>query len=216
MPGYNRRTSSRTAGILPRRELSKIQPNIMSTTLHLTLDEYNQMVASGAFDSLNRKVELIRGELREMNPAGPVHDDLIDYLYDWSVRSTDRSAIHIRGQTGMALPLLASRPEPDVFWVKAKRYLNEHPTGQDTLLAIEVADSSLQSDRTIKSELYAEAGIQEYWVVDVQGRSVYVMRQVAADGRYGWQRTSTIGDKLSPLAQPAAVLDIADLFAIDG
>lgn len=187
----------------------------MNTTLHLTLDEYNHMVASGAFDSLNRKIELIRGEIREMNPAGPVHDDLIDYLNDWSVRSTDRSTIHIRGQTGMAIPQLASRPEPDVFWVKAKRYLNAHPTGLDTLLAIEVADSSLQSDRTMKSELYAEAGIQEYWVVDVQGRSVYVMRHIAADHRYGWQRTATVGDKLSPLAQPTAVLDIADLFAID-
>lgn len=184
----------------------------MSTALQLTLHEYSQMVACGAFEAINRKVELIRGEIRAMNPAGPVHDDLIDYLYDWSVRSTERLRIHIRGQSGMDLPQLDSRPEPDVFWVKSKRYLDGHPTGQDTLLAIEVSDSSLKSDRTIKADLYAEAGIQEYWVVDVQGKCIYVMREVAADGHYGWQRTVIQGDKLSPLAQLDAVLDIADLF----
>ncbi len=50
--------------------------------------------------------------------------------------------------------------QPNVFWVKPKRYLQSHPTGQDALLAIEVADSSLRSDRTTKADLYAEAGIQ--------------------------------------------------------
>ncbi len=186
----------------------------MSTALRLTLNEYNDMVARGAFVAIKGKVELIRGEIHKMNPAGPVHDDLIDYLYDWSVRSTQRSAIHIRGQSGMVLPQLASRPEPDVFWVKAKRYLSGHPTGQETLLAIEVSDSSLRDDRTTKAELYSEAGIQEYWVVDVQGQCIYVMREIAADRRYGWQRSALIGDQLSPLAQPTAVLDVADLFGI--
>lgn len=52
----------------------------MSTGLSLTAEEYDQMVQRGAFDHLNRKIELIRGELREMNPAGPLHDDLITYL----------------------------------------------------------------------------------------------------------------------------------------
>lgn len=186
----------------------------MSTALHLTLNEYQQMVACGAFDTIQRRVELIRGEIRQMNPAGPVHDDLIDYLNDWSVRSTDRSAIHIRGQTGMDVPHLDSRPEPDVFWVKAKRYLDGHPTAQDTLLAIEVADSSLEADRTAKAQLYAEAGIQEYWVVDVQGECIIMMRQVGAGGHYEWLRTATLSETISPLAQPNAVLNIADLFGL--
>jgi len=49
----------------------------MPTTLHLSLAEYDSMVHVGAFDRIERKVELIRGELIEMNPAGPIHDDLI-------------------------------------------------------------------------------------------------------------------------------------------
>ena len=186
----------------------------MSTALHLNLKEYTHMVACGAFEAINRKVELIRGEIVEMNPAGPVHDDLVGYLHAWSVRSTDRSTINIRGQSGMDLPNLDSCPEPDVFWVKARRYLDAHPTGADTLLAIEVADSSLKSDRTTKADLYAEVGIQEYWVVDVQGKCIYLMREVAADGHYGWQRTAKIGEIVSPLARPSAVLDMADLFGV--
>jgi Uma2 family endonuclease len=186
----------------------------MSTTLHLTLKEYRYMVARGAFDAINRKVELIRGEIVEMNPAGPVHNDLVAYLHDWSVRSTERSTLHIRGQSGIDIPQLESCPEPDVFWVKARRYLDAHPTGSDTLLAIEVADSSLKADRTSKADLYAEAGIQEYWVVDVQGKCIYVMREVAADRHYGWQRTAKIGETVSPLAQPSAILNIAELFGV--
>lgn len=186
----------------------------MSTTLHLTVNEYKHMVALGAFAAINRRVELIRGGIVEMNPAGPVHDDLVDYLTDWSVRSTERAKVHIRIQSGVDLPQLESCPEPDVFWVKARRYLEAHPTGTDTLLAIEVADSSLKSDRTTKADLYAEAGIQEFWVVDVQGKCIYVMREVAADGHYGWQRTAKVGEVVSPLAQPNAVLSIADLFGI--
>ena len=186
----------------------------MSTALRVSLSEYDHMVACGAFDAINRKIELIRGEIVEMNPAGPVHDDVIDYLYDWSVRSTDRKMIHVRSQSGMSLPNLDSRPEPDVFWVKAKRYWESHPTAQDTLLAIEVADSSLHSDRTVKVGLYAEAGIQEYWIVDVQGNCVYMMREIATDGRYGFQRTLAVGDLISPIAQPTAILNIADLFGL--
>ena len=122
------------------------------------------------------------------------------------------TGIQIRGQSGMAIPQLDSLPEPDVFWVKARRYLDAHPTGADTLLAIEVADSSLKSDRTTKAELYAEAGIQEYWVVDVQGKCIHMMREVGRDGQYGWQRTAKVDEVVSPLAQPNAVLNIADLF----
>lgn len=186
----------------------------MSTTLHLSLKEYDQMVSRGAFDDLNRKVELIRGEIVAMSPAGPIHDDLIEYLREWSGASIDRSEIQVRGQTGMDLPDLGSRPEPDVFWVTAKRYFDGHPTAKDTLLAIEVADSSLRTDRTTKADLYAEAGIGEYWVVDVQGRCIYVMREIAADNHYGWQRTINIGEELSPLAKPDAVLNVADLFGV--
>ncbi len=112
------------------------------------------------------------------------------------------------------VPQLDSQPEPDVFWVKARRYFDAHPTGADTLLAIEVADTSLKTKRTTKADLYAAAGIQEYWVVDIQRKCIYQMREVATDGHYGWQRTVRIGESISPLAQQQAELMISDLFGI--
>jgi len=129
-------------------------------------------------------------------------------------QSTAGARIQIHGQCGIDLPHLDSCHEPDVFRVKARRYLDAHPTGADTLLAIDVADYSLKSDRTTKADLYAEAGIQEYWDVDVQGKCIYVTREVAADGHYGWQRTAKVGEVVSPVAQPSAVLNIADLFGV--
>lgn len=74
----------------------------MSTTLHLTIDEFDRMVLCGAFDHLRRKIELIRGELREMNPAGPLHDDLITYLTNWSVLAASKHSL---------VSYIANRPE---------------------------------------------------------------------------------------------------------
>jgi Uma2 family endonuclease len=184
----------------------------MSTTLHLTVAEFDRMVACGTFDDLGRKVELIRGKLVSMNPAGPAHDDYIGYLTEWSVRSSNPRNVRIQVQTGLNLDELESRPEPDIFWVKRARYVDRQPTAADTMLAIEVADSSLKTDRIEKAELYAEAGIPEYWVVDIRGRSIYVRREIAADFRYGWQRTVRPGETISPLAEPKAILDVSDLF----
>ena len=108
--------------------------------------------------------------------------------------SSDPAKVRVQVQTGMNLEELDSRPEPDLFWVKRGRYVSGHPSGADTLIAIEVADSSLRNDRTEKSDLYAEAGLPEYWVVDIVGKCIFVMREVAADNPFGWQRTVRPGD----------------------
>ncbi len=183
----------------------------MSTGLHLTAGEFDRMVECGAFDHLNRKIELIRGELREMNPAGPLHDDLIMYLTGWSARSTLPDEISVTSQTGLDLADLDSRPEPDLLWVRAGRYRHRHPSAKDVRLAIEVSHSSLQADLLEKSELYAEAGIVEYWIVDAAGACIRVFRN-PREREYTDQSIANRGDKLSPLAIPDAVLDLNDLF----
>lgn len=116
----------------------------MSTVLKLTTAEYDDMVAKGAFDGLQKKIELINGVIVETNPAGPVHDDLIEFLNQWSVRNTKSDKVSVRVQSGLSLPEFDSRAEPDVLWMKARRYRDRHPMSDDVLLAIEVADSSEQ------------------------------------------------------------------------
>ncbi len=107
------------------------------------------MVQKGAFDELGRGVELLRGELIEMNPAGPVHDDYVAYLTTWSGKHIDPTKTLVTAQTGLDLPAAESRPEPDIFWVKKKRYREHHPQAKDVQLAIEVADLSFAKDREI-------------------------------------------------------------------
>jgi Uma2 family endonuclease len=183
----------------------------MSTHLHLTTADYNRMVELGAFEHLHRKLELMRGEIREMNPAGPVHDDLIAYLTEWSYLSTDRQLIRITVRTGLELLELDSRPEPDLLWVRADRYRDRHPTAADVRLAIEVADSSLQYDLVQKSALYADANIMEYWIVDSQNRCIHVFRQPSS-GTYTDRSVVQAGQQLSPLYPCAQPLDLQDLF----
>jgi Uma2 family endonuclease len=183
----------------------------MSSLLHLSLREYDHMVRVGAFETLHRKVELIRGAILEMNPAGPVHDDFIAYLTTWSAQNSDSGKTLITSQTGIDLPDLESRPEPDVFWVNKKRYRDRHPGAADVQLAIEVADSSLAQDLEIKRLLYAEAKIAEYWIVDCRSNCVHVLRDPNG-GDYQTRFVVTARDQLSPLVAPNAKLDLKDLF----
>jgi Uma2 family endonuclease len=185
----------------------------MSTGLHLTAAEFDRMVERGAFDHLSRKIELIRGELREMNPAGPLHDGLIIYLTNWSARSIPDSIL-VTSQTGLNLAELDSRPEPDLLWVRAADYRRRHPSAADVKLAIEVSDSSLNSDLREKAELYAEAGVVEYWIVDTNQACVHLFRDPQG-AQYSDRSIANRGDKISPLASGNAVLDISDLFGTD-
>ena len=182
----------------------------MPTTLHLTLAEYDQMVRVGAFEMIPRKIELIRGELNEMNPAGPIHDDLITYLTNWSARNADPEKTLITSQNGLDLPEQASRPEPDIMWIRAARYRTRHPQAVDVQLAIEVSYSSLAYDIETKRHLYAEAGIREYWIVDSEASCIHVHREPQSD--YRRRFVCTAEHSLSPEYQPSAVLNLKDLF----
>lgn len=183
----------------------------MSTALQLSLEEYDRMIAAGAFLGMDRHIELIRGELRQMNPAGPVHGDLIAYVMTWSAEKADLKRFFITGQSGVNMPEVGSRPEPDVFWIHRRRYRDRHPGVSDVVLAIEVAESSLQYDLGEKADLYAEAGLSEYWVVDVPHQRLHVMREPTGKA-YSHREIFEIGDSACPSIQPTAILDLQDLF----
>ena len=184
----------------------------MDTTLKLTVSQYDQMVAKGAFDELDQKIELIEGEIHAMNPAGPRHDHVIEYLNHWSVRNTDYDRVRVRVQSGLSLPEQESRPEPDLLWVRADHPADRHPIAEEVLLLIEVSDSSIGVDRQRKADLYARGGIPEYWVFDLGEHSIHVFREPSASG-YSTIATYPPGRKLSSLAVPQATLDPGELFS---
>jgi Uma2 family endonuclease len=178
----------------------------------LTGTEFDTMVDRGAFDGIQgKKVELIRGELRFMNPAGPIHDDYIDYLTRWSHSSTKRETANIRVQCEFVCN--DNRPEPDILWLQPHRYGRTRPTAQDVMLLIEVSDSSLSSDLKEKADIYTEAGVQEYWVVDIPSSRIHVLSK--SDGKsYRKIEIAVAPQFVSPACLPTAKLDLTDLFSV--
>jgi len=187
----------------------------MSAILKLSIEEYSQMIEQGAFDRLHRRIELIRGELRKISPAGPIHDDLINFLAGWSTSIIDTERIRVRIQCGLELTEQESRPEPDVLWVAARRYLDRHPRASDVHLAIEVANSSLRFDMDEKATLYAEAGIIEYWIVDANAECIHLFREpqiTSGQVRYQFRQRFELGMQIAPACMPQAMLNVSELF----
>ncbi|HEV2971360.1 MAG TPA: Uma2 family endonuclease [Pirellulales bacterium] len=185
----------------------------MSAIAKLSLKEYERIVATGVFDGKNRRrLELIRGELREMNPIGPDHCTIVDRLAEWSFDSAPRAKVRVRVQNPLAFETVDSEPEPDIVWAKRKDYAAGHPIADDVLLLIEVAVSSLDNDRGEKSEVYADVGIQEYWIVNVVERTIEVRRDPEG-GHYRSVRSFRAGETVQPLAAPNARLSVDSLFA---
>ena len=184
----------------------------MSSTVRLTGADFDAMVESGAFDRIGpMKVELIHGELRMMSPAGSIHDDYINYLTDWSYKATSRDEFQIRVQSGFVCD--DNRLEPDLLWLRPRRYGRTRPTATDVLLLIEVSETSLASDLREKADMYAQAGMVEYWVVDVDKQRVHVMTD-PRDGCYRDIKIVVPPNPLAPECKPTAALDLQDLFSV--
>jgi Uma2 family endonuclease len=173
-----------------------------------TADEFERMAAVGIFGPEER-VELIDGEIVEMSPIGPGHGMCVAILTKRLVIGVGDRAV-VWGQSAARMAL-RSVPQPDLALLRARSYRTANPTPADITLVVEVAESSLRYDRTRKLRLYAEAGIQEYWVVSVEGEWVEAYRSPHGGG-YRETRRVEHGDTLAPLAFPDVVINAADIF----
>lgn len=184
----------------------------MSTALHLSIEEYDRLIKRGFFKPLrDRRIELIRGELREMSPPGPAHEEAVDSLSEWSLDVVDRRLVRVRVQNTIGLPELDTVPLPDVTWVRRQSFRNTRPTADDIFLIIEVADSSLNYDRGRKAKLYAEAGIADYWVVNLRDECIEVFRG-PQDGTYQSHEVFDRGHTVRPLRFSKLKLSVTKLF----
>ena len=184
----------------------------MSTALRLTLDEYDRMIEQGVFDGMREKrIELINGEIREMCPPGPTHAYVVNLLNDWTSAYSPRDRVLPWIQCPIAIPPAASAPEPDVAWIVRKSYRNQRPLPEDVFLVIEVADSTLGNDRLIKGPLYADAGVADYWIVNIPGRCIEVHRN-PENGGYRNIQSYGVDETIRPLAFPDLELPVEMLF----
>ena len=184
----------------------------MSTALRIQIAEYDRLVERGFFAELaEKRIELIYGELREMNPAGPSHEHIIGVLTDWYTAFAPHQDVALRVQMSVGITPLDSVPEPDIAWVRRRNYSRRRAQVEDVALLIEVADSSLAYDCGEKAALYAQAGIRDYWVVSIPEACVHVFREPRGDAYSLITRLGT-DERVAPLAFPAISLEIGPLF----
>jgi Uma2 family endonuclease len=123
-----------------------------------------------------------------------------------------------RAVTGTAIDVRpadnpTSDPEPDIVVLRTSIVeLNRRPRPEDILLLVEISDSTLAFDLSVKAKLYARAGNGEYWVADLNGRRIVTHRDPLPDiGSYRPVKSYSALDRIAPLAAPQAEIAVAEL-----
>ncbi|MFL6253437.1 MAG: Uma2 family endonuclease [Pyrinomonadaceae bacterium] len=138
-----------------------------------TAEEFQRMGVAGIFRQ-GARLELIEGEIIEMSPIGSLHAACVNFLSMLLNRLFGESHI-IATQNPIRLSDF-SEPQPDISLLRRRGdyYRGKLPTPADVLLVIEVADTTVVKDKTIKIPLYARAGIAEAWLVNIPEERVEI------------------------------------------
>ena len=131
----------------------------MNTSIKWSVDEYHRMIEAGILG--DRRVELLAGDIIEMSPETPLH-------YTTAKQGTKYLESVLAGKADVRfngpITLSTSEPEPDIAIVRLPEslYFDRHPTPDDIFWLIEVANTSLKTDRDLKAPIYVSEYIQEY------------------------------------------------------
>jgi len=176
----------------------------------ISAERFDKMIAAGVLTKYDR-VELIEGDMINEPGISPLHSAIKARLNEILVLSADRS-VTVSPSGSVKLGDF-SLPQPDLMLLKRREdfYSGRRPTAADVLLLIEVSDSSFAYDQSTKRALYARYGIEEYWVVDVQGEHVFVYGEPAGEG-YARVVECTGADIVSPRAVPVVQIQVGTLF----
>ena len=174
-----------------------------------TQDALLRMIDAGILAPDDR-VELIDGEIVDMTPSGPRHAEYVDRLLHLLADLMPQARVRVQGTLDLGPRNLV---DPDLMLLRTRPggYRDALPRASDVLLLVEVAEASYSRDSEIKARLYAEAGVADYWIVDVDRQAVVVHRRPRNDK---YEHVQTIRGKadLVPLHFPRKQLNLADLF----
>jgi Uma2 family endonuclease len=198
-----------TALLLP----PKIGPTVAPQPHKWTCQEFHDMGDRGDFEG--QSVILVDGEILDMPNPNPPHNGVVG-IVDCKLREVFGPRYWVRVQSSFATAL-DTDPVPDLAVVTGspRDYLRQDPTTAH--LIVEVSDSSLSYDIGEKSNLYAAAGIADYWVIDVNTPQLFVFRDPIADAtaprgfRYNTILALTANDTLEPLAAATLPVSVRDL-----
>lgn len=179
-------------------------------TKKFTIDKYEKMIDCGILTEQD-KVELIKGEIIEMSPIGLKHiatvirlTNILPSLFGEKTLISVQNSIQLNDD---------SQPEPDVVCLKNRSdfYETKRPTPEDILLLIEVSDSSLKYDQEIKLPLYAESGVNEVWLVNLNNDTLEVYKK-PHNKTYQQEEILSKKDQVSCLAFPQLIINVSDFF----
>jgi len=179
-----------------------------------TIEEFERLSDAGFF-APDVRLELIEGEIFEKPYRSPRNATALT-MAQYLLRDHFKDGAHVRIQLPMVFGE-SSKPEPDVSVVVGvpRDYLPSHPS--DALLVVEISDTTLETDQTTKSSLYARAGIEDYWIVNLVDRTLEVRRQPFPknDALFGWDYRSKqifiVSESVSPLRAPQSSVKVEEL-----
>ncbi len=160
----------------------------------ITADEFEQMGRAGIF-SPDARLELLEGVIYRTSSIGSPHAAWVKYLNALFNRLFNGKML-----VGVQDPIRLddfSEPEPDITLLRWRDdyYKTSHPTPADVLLLIEMADSTVESDRSYKMPLYAKAGIPEAWLVNLIEETIELYAE-PADGAYQFSKSFKRGEEI--------------------
>jgi Uma2 family endonuclease len=178
-------------------------------------DQFERMDQAGIFSGVQGHVELIEGKIIHMAPASVDHGGVsatIVFAIMTALRGlSPQPALKVITNATLQIGQ-RSAPEPDVFVMRAGQS-EKYAQAEQALLVVEVSISTRGNDLTVKSRLYARAGVPEYWVVEPESRTVNVLREPHPDGT--WASTTTLKGEaasVSPLFAPQISIPLPELF----
>ncbi|MCS6848920.1 MAG: Uma2 family endonuclease [Anaerolineae bacterium] len=187
------------------------QPDAVPTMpiWRLSVGQYHDMIAAGILTD-DDPVELLEGWLVPKMPKNPARR-----LSTQLTREALERALPAGWYVDAQEPITTSdsEPEPDVVVVRGerRRYHDRHPGPEDVALVVEIADTTLQRDRTIKKRLYARAGIPRYWIVNLVDRQIeaYAQPRGGDEADYLDQQIYHISDEMPVTLGDGEVMRIA-------
>jgi Uma2 family endonuclease len=180
-----------------------------------TREQYYKLGEFGFFDG--KRVELIYGEIVEMSPINRRHAIGTGLIAD-ALEKAFAAGYFVETNQPFAVPGASpgAEPLPDVAVIAGSR--RDYPNHPDcAAIIVEVSDTTLFYDTTTKAELYATAGITDYWVLDLNSRQLLVFRDPVplpvGLGATAYKTRLMLGstESISPLAAPNATIRVADL-----
>ena len=176
-----------------------------------TREEVAALAKSGELNV--ERLELVEGELIDKmgknRPHIIVQHQIAKILND--VFGIDRVSMESTLEVAYS-DRRSNEPVPDLLVThRDVQFYKNTPLPEDASLLVEVSDTTLRYDLTTKAKLYARAGIIEYWVADLNTRTLIIHRQ-PEQGRYTSVTAYSAEESVSPLAAPEHSILVGSLF----